>query len=172
MPSDENTFEIWSILMQARAGAYNVRRKELLESGITPEQAGILNILYMEKNSIVTPAKISKIFLREPHTVSVTLRGMEAKGLLELRKDLERRNMIRVVITKAGEKARNSAFMMEKVQKVFEDLSAEEIEQLKTLLKKIRDKSMIELSTPKIKTNYDLNILHNYDQEISFTDKT
>ncbi|WP_059279974.1 MarR family winged helix-turn-helix transcriptional regulator [Dehalococcoides mccartyi] len=166
MPSN-NTFEIWSMLMQARAGAYNVRRKELLETGITPEQAGILNILHVERDTVVTPAKISKIFLREPHTVSVTLKSMEAKGLLELRKDLERRNMIRVVITEAGENARNNAFLLNKVQKIFEDFSEEEIEQLKGLLRKVRDKSINELSTPKIKPNYDLNILHNYDTEIS-----
>ncbi|AGG08526.1 MAG: MarR family transcriptional regulator [Dehalococcoides mccartyi] len=166
MPSN-NTFEIWSMLMQARAGAYNVRRKELLETGITPEQAGILNILHVERDTVVTPAKISKIFLREPHTVSVTLKSMEAKGLLELRKDLERRNMIRVVITEAGENARNNAFLLNKVQKIFEDFSEEEIEQLKGLLRKVRDKSINELSTPKVKPNYDLNILHNYDTEIS-----
>lgn len=161
--SRPDTFEIWGIIMQARAVAYNVRRKELMEQGLTPEQAGILNILHKDKNKIVTPAKIAKEYLREPHTISVILKRMEEKGLIALTKNLTRRNMIRVTLTEKGESARVEAFRLDRINKLFQNLSDEEVKTLYSLLTKVMNNSVEAMAEFESRTHHSLDIFHEYD---------
>jgi len=161
--SRPDTFEIWGIIMQARAVAYNVRRKELMEQGLTPEQAGILNILHKDKNKIVTPAEIAKEYLREPHTISVILKRMEEKGLIALTKNLTRRNMIRVTLTEKGESARVEAFRLDRINKLFQNLSDEEVKTLYSLLTKVMNNSVEAMAEFESRTHHSLDIFHEYD---------
>ncbi|AQX73844.1 MULTISPECIES: MarR family winged helix-turn-helix transcriptional regulator [Dehalococcoides] len=165
-----NTFEIWGIIMQARAVAYNVRRKELTEQDLTPEQAGILNILHKGKTKIITPAKIAKEYLREPHTISVILKRMEDKGLIALTKNLARRNMIRVTLTEKGENARTDAFRLDRTSKLFENLSDDEIKTLYSLLTKVMNNSIEALAESASDANRDLSIFHEYDTKLKSED--
>lgn len=144
-----NIYELWSILMQARAAAYKVRKKELLEHGLTPEQAGVLIALHFQKDEIITPARLAKLYVREPQSISIILKRMEQKGLIELKKDLERKNMIRITMTKAGEKVMRIAYKAEEIGRVTSGLSEDELNQLAHLLLKVRDTSLRELAELK-----------------------
>ena len=48
----------------------------------------------------VTPAEISRRLLRESHSISQILNRMENKGLVRWVKDLERKNLVRLILLK------------------------------------------------------------------------
>ncbi|XUX00181.1 MAG: MarR family transcriptional regulator [Dehalogenimonas sp.] len=143
------TLDLWARFMRTRNLLYKLFAKELRELGIKPEQLGILNIL-KKTDGIVTPATISRIYHREPHTVSVNLKRLEARGLINLTKDLQRRNMIRVEITPNGERTWEIGLRKtENISKIFAELSPTEIEQLDSIIKKLADCSQKLLKTNK-----------------------
>ncbi|ACZ62365.1 MarR family winged helix-turn-helix transcriptional regulator [Dehalococcoides mccartyi] len=160
-------YKIWSILMQARTAAYHVRRKDLMEYGVSPEQAGILERLYHTKDKTMTPTRIAEIFLRQPNTITAILRGMERKGLVELSKDLERKNMIRVTITGKGTQLREIINTnLAETRKIFDVLSDEELELLENMLLRIRDKSITQTSSSKYNAKRKLEQIHESDSQI------
>jgi len=133
------TLDRWARFMRTRNLLYKLFTRDLATVGIKPEQLGILNILKISKIP-VTPSLISRIYHREPHTISVNLKRLEAKGLIILVKDLERRNMIRVVITPEGERIWDEGQRKTKnVSKVFTELSQVETEQLDSILIKLAE---------------------------------
>jgi MarR family transcriptional regulator, organic hydroperoxide resistance regulator len=127
----------WARFMRTRNLLYKLFTRDLSELGIKPEQLGILNILKVSEKP-VTPSFLSRIYHREPHTISVNLKRLEAKGLIRLIKDLERKNMIRVEITPSGERTWELALKQtENVGKVFNDLSETELSQLDSIIGKL-----------------------------------
>ncbi|CAI83483.1 transcriptional regulator, MarR family [Dehalococcoides mccartyi CBDB1] len=163
----ENGYAIWSTLMQARVAAYHVRRKDLLEYGVSPEQAGILERLYHSKDKTMTPTRIAELYFRQPNTITAILRNMEKKGLVELTKNLERKNMIRVSITKKGMQLRETiSTNLTETRKIFDVLSDEELDQLENMLLRIRDKSIIQTSSSKFNATRRLDQIHESDGQI------
>jgi MarR family transcriptional regulator, organic hydroperoxide resistance regulator len=127
----------WAQFMRTRNLLYKLFTRDLTDLGIKPEQLGILNIL-KKYDGIVTPSLISRVYRREPHTISVNLKRLEAKGLIRLVKDLQRRNMIRVEITATGEEIWERGIKKtENVDLVFAELTPAEISQLDSILKKL-----------------------------------
>ncbi|QNT75248.1 MarR family winged helix-turn-helix transcriptional regulator [Dehalogenimonas etheniformans] len=132
----------WARFMRTRNLLYNIFRRDLAELGIKPEQLGILNIVNMAEGP-VTPSFISRIYRREPHTVSVNLKRLEARGLIKLVKDMQRRNMIRVTITKAGEDVWERGIKKtDNVGLIFAELSPAESDQLDTIINKLAEASL------------------------------
>ncbi|KTB47785.1 MarR family winged helix-turn-helix transcriptional regulator [Dehalogenimonas alkenigignens] len=133
------TLDIWARFMRTRNLLYKVFARDLRELGIKPEQLGILNILKKIEGP-VTPAMISRVYRREPHTVSVNLKRLEGRGLVKLVKDLEKRNMIRVEITDEGiaiwelGRAKTAA-----VSQAFKVLSPDDLFQLSLIIDKLSD---------------------------------
>jgi MarR family transcriptional regulator, organic hydroperoxide resistance regulator len=131
------TLARWAQFMRTRNLLYKLFTRDLADLGIKPEQLGILNIL-KNYDGIVTPSLISRIYRREPHTISVNLKRLEAKGLIRLVKDLQRRNMIRVEITPTGEEIwQRGIKKTKKVGLVFAELTAAEADQLDSILNKL-----------------------------------
>ena len=140
------TLDLWARFMRSRNLLYKLFSRDLLTLGIKPEQLGILNILKQVEGP-VTPALISKIYRREPHTVSVNLKRLEAKGLISLTKDLTRKNMIRVEITEAGSRLLGKGLSnMGNISLVFAELSEIEISQLDGIIDHIAQTSQRLLS--------------------------
>jgi len=96
--------ELYFLFARARYLSFRVREKELQRYNMTPEQAQVLMIA-QELDNKGTPAEISRKLVRQPHTISALVNRMERKGLVSKVKDLERKNMVRVALTKKGEKA-------------------------------------------------------------------
>ncbi len=133
------TLNRWASFMRTRNLLYKLFTRDIAELGIKPEQLGILNILKSTEGP-VTPSLISRICHREPHTVSVNLKRLEAKGMIKLNKDLQRRNMIRVEITTQGEKTWEQGIKKtENVGLVFAELSQTEIDQMDAIIKKLAE---------------------------------
>jgi len=77
---------------------------ELSRVGLTIPQAGVLYFLKHTKEPL-TPMKLSRRLNRQPHTVSALVTRMEAQGLVKATKDLERKNWVRLSLTKKGQEA-------------------------------------------------------------------
>lgn len=77
---------------------------ELTRVGLTIPQAGVLYFLNATKEPL-TPMKLARLLNRKPHTVSALLTRMEAQGLVKATKDLERKNWVRLSLTKKGKEA-------------------------------------------------------------------
>jgi len=99
--SKDQDYELWWLILHMRRAMHKARARELLQYGITPEESAVLLVI-QAIGWRATPSEISRRLLREPHSISGLLRRMEGKGLVKRVKDLDRRNLIRVTITKKG----------------------------------------------------------------------
>ncbi|POZ58476.1 transcriptional regulator, MarR family [Dehalococcoides mccartyi] len=88
---------------------------------------------------------------------------MEEKGLIALTKNLTRRNMIRVTLTEKGESARVEAFRLDRINKLFQNLSDEEVKTLYSLLTKVMNNSVEAMAEFESRTHHSLDIFHEYD---------
>jgi len=140
-------YEIWVLLHQTRDAIATARENELKETGISMIQAAVLFIV----NAIpgpATPNEIARWIFRTPQTVHVVLKQMEKQGLVRRRKNLKRKNLVHISLTKKGEKA--LAESQEKLGVIGEILSClpkEERSQFYTSLGKLRASAFTKIKT-------------------------
>jgi MarR family transcriptional regulator, organic hydroperoxide resistance regulator len=132
--------ELWLLLNQARHAMFRAREKELGHSGISAMQAAVLTTIEsIDREIPATPAEISRRLLRRAHGVSTLLDRMEKEGLIRRVKDLERRNMVRVVITEKGHAAYRESSKRRVVHQVMASLTEDERKALRSGLMRLRD---------------------------------
>lgn len=135
-----NTLMLLTINAIAKA-----EEQELKQFGLSMEEAGVLFVTEAIGEE-ATPAEIARWMFREHPSVSDLLRRMQKKGLVNLTKDLEWKNMIRVRLTEKGKQGFifwKSAKTRHQVGAV---LSDEERQQLTLSLQKLRGKALEELA--------------------------
>jgi len=135
--------ELWVLLHQTFNAMVRADENELRQFGISTPQAAVLCVV---KTVTVpaTPAEISRWLFRQPHTVSGLLNRMEKQGLVRKVKDLERKNMIRIVLTEKGEEVHQKSKEMKVICKIMARLSPEERSNLRTYLKALRNEALKE----------------------------
>jgi DNA-binding MarR family transcriptional regulator len=131
-------------IMQVADIFVKVRERELLPQNLSATSAAIL-FLVEAMGKDVTPARISRMLLREPHSISGILMRMEKQGLLKRTKNMERKNLIRITLTAKGENALKQAMKKEGTTHVLSRLSTEQQRQLKTTLTALKEAGMKEL---------------------------
>ena len=144
LQSTDEEYKLWWLILHMRRAMRKARARELFQYGISPEEAAVLFIT-QTRGPRVTPAEISRCILREPHSTFGLLSRMEKKGLVKKVKDLDKKNLIRVVLTEKGRKAYYQSTKRESINKIVSSLSKEERQQLRKLLEKLRDKAFEEL---------------------------
>jgi len=137
----DNDYGLWWLFLQTRRAFHRTRVKELFQYGITAEEARVLFIVHSVGRK-ATPAEISRWTLRASHTVSGLLIRMEKKGLIRKVHDLDRKNMVRVVMTRKGRKAYSNSAERVSVHQILSCLSEEEFQQLRLLLEKLLDRAL------------------------------
>ena len=142
-PTRNPDYELWGLLNQASHAMESARGDELRPFGLSMMHAGVLYIVKVSKDP-VTPAHISRVLFREPHTVSALLNRMEKQGLLRKTKDLEKKNAIRVTLTERGEEAYRQSREMKSLRRVLSNLSPKERDSLRAPLETLRDKAIEE----------------------------
>jgi DNA-binding MarR family transcriptional regulator len=115
------------------------RELELARVALTIPQAGVLYFLKTSKEPL-TPMKLSRLMNRQPHTVSALVTRMEAQGLVKTTKDLQRKNWVRVSLTKKGEEAHKRQMTQKAAREATSCLSKKEIDALNAICKKLRAK--------------------------------
>jgi DNA-binding MarR family transcriptional regulator len=134
-------YRVWVLLAQAREAIYDYRQQELLPYNISPKHAAVLHSI-RDIGGEVTPTKIARWLGRKPHSILGILGRMEKRGYVKRTKDMERKNIVRVVVTDKGDEAYNKSLKREAIIKAFSALSDEERQQLASCLEKIRNKAI------------------------------
>jgi DNA-binding MarR family transcriptional regulator len=140
----DKDYTLLTQLLQVADIFVKVRERELLPQNLSATSAAIL-FLVEAMGKDVTPAKISRMLLREPHSVSGILMRMEKQGLLKRTKNMERKNLIRITLTAKGENTLKQAMKKEGVKHVLSKLSEEQRRQLKGSLLALKESGMKEL---------------------------
>ena len=146
--SVDQDYNLWVLLQQVGHAAFKVRQKELNQHGISNIQAMVLFVIQAIGNK-ATPAEISRWVFREPHSISELLNRMKKEGLVRKVKDLERKNLVRVVITEKGQQVYRQSTKIESIRRVISSLSEEERQQLRSCLETLRDRALKELGVDR-----------------------
>jgi len=142
----DKDYALWWLILQTRRSMHKARARELFRFGITPEEAAVLFIV-SKIGDTATPAEISRWILREPHSTSGLLERMRKDGLINKVKDLDKKNLVRVVITEKGQRALQESNGRESIYRILSTLSLEERQQLSSLLVRLREAAIRELGT-------------------------
>ena len=142
--TEDEDQDLWLLLTHARYAVFRAREKELLRYGVSPEQMGLLFVVQALGNR-ATPATIARHILRQPHTVSALVDRMARRGLVKKVKDLDRKNLVRVVMTEKGQKAYEFSTKRGPIHRIMNTLTTEEKLELKAYLKKLLTKARKEI---------------------------
>ena len=121
----DQDYRIWAKLSQARDTTFRVRERELNRSGISTIEARVLAVIEA-MNVPSTPSELARWMIREPHTISKVLIRMEKEGLIKKTKDLERKNLVRISMTKKGQQAYKQSIKAKSLHRIFSTLSEEQ----------------------------------------------
>jgi DNA-binding MarR family transcriptional regulator len=144
----EQEFKLWLMLEQSHSAVVAASEKELAQYDISPMKAAVLYIVKQIGNE-ATPAEIARWILRRSHTVSGLLERMEKDGLITKKKNLIKKNLVRVTITEKGGKALRQSMKRETVKRTFAAIPLKNRAQLYSQLEKIRDKGLKLSGFPK-----------------------
>ncbi len=132
----------WSRLQMATTALNRARDLELAKIGLNMPQAEVLYCLKIAKEPM-TPMKLCRMMFKQPHTVSAMVHRMESRGLVVTRRDMKRKNWVRVSLTRKGEEAFERWSKTTMVPDVaFSSLSTKEREALSAITKKLHAKSV------------------------------
>jgi DNA-binding MarR family transcriptional regulator len=133
---DENQ-KMWELMQLTYKALDRAREIELEKIGVTTIQADVLHAL-KTANEPVTPTKLSRWLYREPHTISGLINRMEQQGLVRKSKDLGKKNLVRVTLTKKGVQAYQQTLGVKVFPKILSCLSNKELGNLRSYLDKLQ----------------------------------
>ena len=140
----DKDYTLLTQLMQVADIFVKTRERELLPQHLSATAAEIL-FLVDAMGEDVTPAKITRMMLREPHSISLMLVRMEKNGLIKRTKNMERKNLIRVTLTAKGEKALGQAMKKDGTVNILSRLTTEQRSKLKQALGILKEAGKKEL---------------------------
>jgi len=142
--------QLWYALLLVRHILARARERELSRFGVSPVQDQIMFIID-NLNKSVTITEISLWLFREPHTVSWIVGQMRKNGLVRKTRDPNRRNLVKVTLTKKGKEIHHRSMAGSRViADIFSCLSEEESASLLSHLHKVRDRGFEALGTTRI----------------------
>jgi DNA-binding MarR family transcriptional regulator len=139
--SEDEVYNLWTMIEQVHSGITLARDRELEPHGLSTIKAAALFIIDAIGEE-ATPAEISRWILRRPHSVSGLLDRMEGEGLIRKSKDLQKKNLVRVTITPQGRKAYNQSLKKKAINQILAALTVQERHQLYTCMDKLRTKAL------------------------------
>ena len=138
----------WSLLFQAFYAAHKAEERRLYKAkvGLTHEK---LIVLYLATHyeGLLTPAEISRSLFRESQTIAALLSRMERDGLVKRVPKRKGKPYTEVMATAKGKELWGPAAEVatSTATEIMSCLSAEELNQLQELLRKIRQKALDQL---------------------------
>ena len=129
--SKKEVFELWHLLAMTIETMRKARKKELAEHGIVPRRAAVVDTI-VKLGGKAKPGDISRMLLRESHSVHEILRRMEKDGLLKKINDPHRKNGVLVELTEKGFNAYHLLKKRKSLHRIMSSLSRSKREQLKS----------------------------------------
>ncbi len=142
--AEDEDQDLWLLLTHTRYAIFRAREKELLRYGVSPEQVGLLFVVQALGNK-ATPAALSRHIIRQPHTVSALVDRMAKRGLVKKVKDLDRKNLVRVVMTEKGQKTYELSTKRGPIHRIMNTLTEEEKKEFRGYLEKLLAKARKEI---------------------------
>jgi DNA-binding MarR family transcriptional regulator len=118
----DKDYTLLTALLQVADILFKIRERELLPQNLSATASAIL-FLVDAMGDGVTPAKITRMILREPHAISGILIRMEKQGLIKRAKNMESKNLIRVTLTARGRNALKQAMKQTDTTQILSRLS-------------------------------------------------
>ena len=115
-------YTVWTLLQQTAYAMERAWEEELREYGLNSAAEARVLLMVAEAQDPITPAKLSRGLLREPHTISGLLNRMETRGLITKEKNLERANLVRVTLTPEGNAAYAKVKELKTISKILSRL--------------------------------------------------
>jgi DNA-binding MarR family transcriptional regulator len=131
----------WLRLEAMMAVLERARSLELAKVGLNIPQTEVLYCLKASKDPM-TPMKLARMMHKQPHTISAMVHRMETQGLLTTKRDMKRKNWVRVSLTKKGEEALKRWATATVVPDALSCLSKKEAEALYTITKKLHNRGL------------------------------
>jgi DNA-binding MarR family transcriptional regulator len=122
-----------------------LRQRELLSQNLSAIAAEIL-FLVDAMGEGVTPARITRMVMREPQSVGGILMRMEKQGLINRARNMDSKNQIRITLTTRGEKALKHATKLNGTAHVLSGLTPTQQKELMTTLSALKEAGIKELS--------------------------
>ena len=156
--SDDPLYKLWVMLTQTRNATIKAREQELTQLGISGTESFILFVIWSMGNK-ATPAEISRIVLRRPHTVSEFLSRMQNKGLVKKSRNPDNRSMVTLSLTRKGLQVYRQASKRQSVHRMLSVLPDEDRDRLMSYLQVIRAKALQEIGVERAAFYPDLDRL-------------
>ena len=134
--AEDEDQDLWLLLTHTRYAIFRAREKELQRYGVSPEQVGLLFVVQALGNK-TTPAALARHIIRQPHTVSALVDRMARRGLVKKVKDLDRKNLVRVVMTEKGKKTYDLSTKRGPIHRIFNTMDAKEKKAFRGHLEKL-----------------------------------
>jgi DNA-binding MarR family transcriptional regulator len=131
----------WNRLVTIMVIWERARNLELAKIGLNLVQAEVLYCLKVSKEPM-TPMKLARMMHKQPHTISALVHRMEAQGLVATKKDMKRKNWLRLSLTRKGEEALKRWSTATMVPDALSCLSKKETEALYTITQKLHNKGL------------------------------
>jgi MarR family transcriptional regulator, organic hydroperoxide resistance regulator len=142
--TEDKDQDLWLLLTHTRYAIFRAREKELQRYGVSPEQVSLLFVVQALGNK-ATPAALSRHLIRQPHTVSALVDRMARRGLVKKVKDLDRKNLVRVVMTEKGQKTYDISTKRGPIHRIMNSLSGDEKVIFKEMLERLLSKARKEI---------------------------
>lgn len=137
--TDEKCYRLWLLMLQTSHLMSRSRQKELRPIGLKRMEATILQALLLTDHA-PTISELSRMIIREPHTVGSLVYRMERKGLLKIKNDLKRKNLKRLMITEKSKELAIKTIAIPSIREIMTCLSDEDQTKLRQYLRTIRSK--------------------------------
>ncbi len=142
--SEDEDQDLWLLLTHTRYAIFRAREKELMRYGASPEQVSLLFVVQALGNK-ATPAALSRHILRQPHTVSALVDRMARRGLVKKVKDLDRKNLVRVVMTDKGRQLYEVSTKRGPIHRIISSLEPDEKKEFRESLVKLLTRARKEI---------------------------
>jgi len=136
--------DLYHLFARARYLTFRAREKELQRYDLSPERVQLIFLVQALGNK-ATPAEIARLLVRQPHTVSAMVERMAKKGFVKKVKDLDRKNLVRVVLTEKGKKSYTLSIKRGPIHRILGTLDEKEQKQFQKYLERIMVKAEEEL---------------------------
>ena len=131
----------WMRVQTMNAVLERARNLELAKVGLNMPQTEVLYCLKVSEEPM-TPMKLARMMHKQPHTVSALVHRMETQGLVSTKKDMKRKNWVRVSLTKKGEEALKLWATATEVPDAFSCLSKKDKEALYSITQQLHNKGL------------------------------
>lgn len=138
---DDFSYKLWILLGQTKDAVTKVREDDVRKHKLPFRQVTVMGMIDLFGDD-ATISELSRWLLRKPNTILELINRMQKSGLVEIKRDLERKGKIRVILTKKGHRLYKKTIQSNSIPTIMSSLTKTEQQQFIKCLSKIRAKAL------------------------------